>query len=134
MISLSHVAIACPEIKAIAERLSALNMQIEKEHVIPTEKVKAAMIPVAVSEHFRLELLEPTSPDSPISKFLAKNPKGGVHHLSFEVKQIEKWKTTLEKSGFEIIAPGIRNAARGKALFIHPKSFGGVLVELEEIA
>lgn len=130
---LSHIAIACPQIRTIAERFASLSMKIEETHEVPTEKVKAAMLPMEVSEDLRLELLEPTSADSPISKFLAKRPDGGLHHISFEVSSIESWKTVLEKDGVEILPPGIRKAARGKALFIHPKSMGGVLVELEEL-
>jgi len=53
--------------------------------------------------------------------------------LSFEVKGLEKWEATLKEAGVEVLPPGIRKAARGRALFIHPKSMGGVLVELEEI-
>ncbi|MFM8314743.1 MAG: VOC family protein [Deltaproteobacteria bacterium] len=133
-IELSHIAIACPTLNQIAEKLKILSMSIEAVHEVPSEKVKAAMIPVGVSEHFRIELLEPTQPDSPISKFLSKRPDGGIHHVSFEVTQIEKWVEVLNQSGLEILPPGIRKAARGKALFIHPKSMGGVLVELEEIS
>lgn len=132
-LELSHIAIACPAIQQLADKLKALALEIEVTHDVPSEKVKAAMLPVNVSEHFRLELLEPTDPNSPISKFLSKRPDGGIHHVSFEVSQIEKWQEVLIKSGFEILAPGIRKGARGKALFIHPKSIGGVLVELEEM-
>jgi len=132
-LELSHIAIACPAIQQLADKLKALALEIEVTHDVPSEKVKAAMLPVNVSEHFRLELLEPTDPHSPISKFLSKRPDGGIHHVSFEVSQIEKWQEVLIKSGFEILPPGIRKGARGKALFIHPKSIGGVLVELEEM-
>jgi len=132
-LELSHIAIACPAIQQLADKLKALALEIEVTHDVPSEKVKAAMLPVNVSEHFRLELLEPTDPNSPISKFLSKRPDGGIHHVSFEVSQIEKWQEVLIKSGFEILPPGIRKGARGKALFIHPKSIGGVLVELEEM-
>lgn len=132
-LSLSHIAIASSEIHAIAEKLKVLGMRIEETHAVVTEKVNAAMIPVAVSDHFRIELLEPTEKDSPIAKFLEKRPAGGVHHLSFEVDNIEGWEKTLRQAGIEILPPGIRKAARGRALFIHPKSMGGVLVELEEI-
>jgi methylmalonyl-CoA/ethylmalonyl-CoA epimerase len=130
---LSHVAIACPNLQEVAKKLKELALEIEKIHDVPTEKVKAAMIPAEVSESFRIELLEPTDPQSPISKFLEKKPQGGIHHICFEVEAIEKWEKKLREKGFEVLPPGIRKAARGKALFIHPKSIGGVLVELEEI-
>jgi methylmalonyl-CoA/ethylmalonyl-CoA epimerase len=132
-VRLSHIALACPEISEIAGKLEALSLSISETHDVPTEKVKAAMIPLKVSPHFCLEALEPLSSDSPISKFLEKKPQGGIHHLSFEVENLEKWEKKLKEAGLEILPPGIRKAARGKALFIHPKSFSGVLVELEEI-
>lgn len=130
---LSHIAIACPDFKEIAEKLSALSLKVKEKHDVPSEKVKVAMIPLPVSPNVCIELLEPTSFDSPISRFLEKKPQGGIHHLSFQVEHIEQWHQTLKEAGFEILPPGIRKAARGRALFIHPKSFGGVLVELEQI-
>lgn len=133
-IQLSHIALACPEILTVARQLEKLLLKVSETHDIPTEKVKAAMMPVRCSKQMRIELLEPTSSDSPISKFLEKRPAGGLHHLSFEVSGLEKWHKTLVSSGLEVLPPGIRKAARGRALFIHPKSMGGVLVELEEIA
>lgn len=132
-VKLSHIALASPEILRIAAKLKALALHVEKIHDVPSEKVRAAMVPVEVSKEFRIELLEPTAADSPIAKFLAKRPDGGMHHVSFEVEDLEKWKSALESAGMEILPPGIRKAARGKALFIHPRSIGGVLVELEEI-
>ena len=133
-VKLSHIAIACPSIEQVARKLNVLALKIEERHDVPTEKVKAAMIPFEVSSEVRIELLEATSPESPITKFLAKRPDGGLHHLSFEVKGLEQWKALLEKEGLEVLAPGIRKAARGKALFIHPRCMGGVLVELEELS
>ena len=133
-LELSHIAIASPEVEALAKRLATLCMEIEEDHDVPTEKVRAAMLPVGVSEHFRVELLEPTADDSPIAKFLEKRPKGGIHHVCFCVTDLPKWLAKLEEAGIEVLPPGIRPAARGKALFIHPRSMGGVLVELEEIA
>lgn len=134
MLKLSHIAIATPKIEELAKRLQALQLEVEDTHSVPTERVTAAMIPVGVSEHFRIELLEPTATDSPIARFLEKKPSGGLHHVCFEVTKLDGWPDVLKKAGMEVLAPGIRKAARGRALFIHPKSFGGVLVELEEIA
>jgi methylmalonyl-CoA/ethylmalonyl-CoA epimerase len=134
MVKLSHIAIATPQVEAVARRLRILEMEIEATHSVPSERVNAAMIPVEVSPHFRIELLEPTASDSPIAKFLEKKPSGGLHHICFEVNGLERWQEALNRAGMEILPPGIRKAARGRALFIHPKSIGGVLVELEEIA
>lgn len=132
-VCLSHIAIACPDIQLIAEKLKAISLNVKSEHSVPSEKVRVAMLPVKVSKDLCIELLEPESSDSPISRFLEKKPQGGIHHLSFQVTEIEKWVKRLEEAGMEVLPPGVRRAARGKALFIHPKSFGGVLVELEEI-
>ena len=133
-IKLSHIAVATPEIKKVADRLKHLSLLVKETHTVESEKVCAAMIPVETSEHLRLELLEPTNPSSPIAKFLEKRPNGGLHHLAFEVEKIEQWEKILKENRFEVLAPGIRKGARGKVLFIHPKDMGGVLVELEEIA
>jgi len=132
-VRLSHIAIACPGIERVADRLNkALSLRVTEQHDVPTEKVRAAMIPIHVSEGVRIELLEPTAPDSPISKFLAKRTEGGIHHLSFEVEDLERWQEALMRARIEVLPPGIRKAARGRALFIHPQSMGGVLVELCE--
>lgn len=133
MLKLSHIAIATPQIDQVVAQLRVLQLAVEHTHEVPTERVRAAMVPVGFSPHFRLELLEPTQKDSPIAKFLEKKPAGGLHHLCFEVENLPRWLEVLQKAGMEILPPGIRRAARGQALFIHPKSIGGVLVELEEI-
>lgn len=101
-LKLSHIAIAHPKISEISAKLEALSLFIKENHEVPTEKVRAAMIPVSVSEQFRLELLEPTAVDSPIANFLSKRPGGGIHHISFEVEQLEKWEAVLKKNGFEV--------------------------------
>lgn len=132
-VKLSHIAIACSQISAVAEKLAAIGLEIENTHLVESEKVNAAMLPVAVSEDLRIELLEPTAPTSAIHKFLEKKPSGGLHHLAFEVVDLPAWETKLRAMGLEILPPGVRTAARGRALFIHPRSMGGVLVELEEI-
>ena len=131
---LSHIAIACPQIDALLEKFKVLSLVVAETHHVPSEKVVAAMLPLEVSPHLRVEVLEPTADDSPIAKFLLKRPDGGIHHLCFEVTQIEKWQNILLQAGLEVLPPGIRRAARGKALFLHPKAMGGVLVELEEIS
>ena len=132
-LSLSHIAIACPSMDAVVKRLKTLSLKVESTHEVPTEKVKAAFIPTEVSPHFRLELVEPTSPESPIAKFLGTRPNGGLHHICFAVEDLDGWKRVLDADGIEILPPGIRPAARGRALFIHPSHMAGVLIELEEI-
>ncbi len=132
-LSLSHIAIACPSINEMAARLEAIRLKVEAIHEVKSERVRAAFVPVVVSDQFRIELVEPTDIDSPIGKFLQTRPKGGLHHLSFRVENIDKWKSVLEAGGITIIPPGIRDGARGRALFIHPREMAGVLIELEEL-
>ena len=133
-VRVSHIAMAGPQMEKVAAQLAALGLEIEHTHDVPTEKVKAAMMPVEVSPSLRIELLEPTSPDSPIAKFLQKRVDGGLHHLCFEVKDLEAWEKRVKERGLAVLPPGIRKAARGRAFFLHPKCMGGVLVELEEIS
>lgn len=132
-LKLSHLAIACSEIEMVAKQLAVLALEVAEDHDVPTEGVRAAMIPCAVSQAFRIELVAPTVKTSPIAKFLEKRPQGGLHHMCFEVTHLEKWHQRLQEKGLEVLPPGIRKAARGKALFLHPRCMGGVLVELEEI-
>ena len=131
---LSHIAIACPSIQVVAEKLNALGLTIKERHTVASEKVRAAMLPVESSSELRIELLEPTTPESPVAKYLAKRPQGGLHHLCFQVDNIETWHKALTDRGIEVLPPGVRKAARGQALFIHPKEMGGCLVELEQIS
>jgi len=82
-----------------------------------------------------LELLFPTSPDSPIAKFLEKNPKGGLHHLCLSVANLDKHLELLKQQGVSLIDEKPRIGAHGKRIaFIHPQSTGGVLIELSETA
>ncbi len=131
---LSHIALAVPEIAAVLKKLEALSFENEHTHDVPTERVRAAMIPIVADSHLRLEVLEPTSTDSPIAKFLEKRPSGGLHHVCFAVDDLDAWEKKIRAAGIEILPPGIRKAARGRAFFMHPKAMGGMLVELEEIA
>lgn len=133
MMRLSHIAIASAQIDTILRQLKVLSLKVSEMHEVPTEKVRAAMIPVEISDDFRIEILEPTGDTSPIARFLEKRPHGGLHHLCFEVEDLDRWPVVLKEAGLEILPPGIRPGARGRALFLHPKSMGGVLVELEQI-
>lgn len=134
MIKLSHIAIAAPEVSEVLRKLGILGLKAAERHSVPSEKVDVAMVPVEISGAFRVEILEPTQSDSPIAKFLEKKPLGGLHHLCFEVEDLDAWLRTVQEAGLEVLAPGIRKAARGRAFFIHPKSLFGVLVELEELS
>ncbi len=83
----------------------------------------------------KIELLPPLGEDSPIAKFLEKNPAGGIHHVCYEVEDIIAARDKLEADGMRVLGDGEpRIGAHGKpVLFLHPKDFVGTLVELEQV-
>lgn len=128
--SINHIGIA---VENIAEYISfyknVLGLEVEGEEVVAEQKVKVAFLTVGGT---RIELLEPTADDSPVKKFI--ETKGtGVHHLAFNVDDIESELARLKTAGTRLIDEKPRNGAHGtKIAFIHPKESKGVLVELTE--
>ena len=86
-------------------------------------------------ENTKLELMTPLGADSPIAKFLADHPNGGMHHICFEVADLAHAARTLTKGGARVLGDGQpRIGAHGlPVLFLHPKDFDGTLIELEEV-
>jgi methylmalonyl-CoA/ethylmalonyl-CoA epimerase len=107
----------------------ALGLSFEGAETVEEQKVTTAFFPVGESE---VELLESTSPDGPVAKFLEK--KGpGVHHVAFRVENIEAALAELKEKGVRLIDETPRKGAGGaKIAFLHPKATNGVLVELCE--
>jgi methylmalonyl-CoA/ethylmalonyl-CoA epimerase len=126
-----HVAIAVADLdQAIELYQSLLGKAPEHIEEVSDQKVRAAFFGVGESN---LELLFPTSPDSPISNFLAKNPRGGLHHICLQVDDLEAHLEKLKSQGVKLIDEQPRIGAHGKRIaFVHPKSTGGVLIELSE--
>ncbi len=94
---------------------------------VAEQKVRVAMLQIGES---LIELLEPTSPDSPVAKFIEKNG-AGIHHIAYEVADVEAAIATLKADGARMIDEVPRNGAHGTRIaFIHPKSSRGVLTEL----
>lgn len=126
-----HVAIAVPNLEeAIALYKSLLGKDPEHIEEVTDQKVKAAFFGVGESN---LELLFPTAADSPIANFLQKNPRGGLHHICLEVKDIDAHLAKLKAQGVKLIDETPRIGAHNKRIaFVHPKSTGGVLIELSE--
>lgn len=125
---IDHLGIATPEIAAALkfweEALGLENVHTEE---VEDQKVRVAMLPAGES---RIELLEPTAPDSPISKFLEKRG-GGLHHVAIEVEDINVSLEKLRNLGFKLIDEKPRKGAGGCLIaFVHPVSAGGVLLEL----
>lgn len=104
-----------------------LGMDLKGTEVVAEQKVKVAFLAIGES---KIELLEPTSPESPVAVFLAKNGQG-IHHIAYQVKDIKAAITQMEQSGSRMIDSVPRHGAHGALIvFIHPKSSSGVLTEL----
>ena len=128
--SLDHIGIAVENLEESLSTYEALGFSHSKREVVESEKVEVAFF--ALENQCNIELLEGTSPDSAISKFIAK--KGpGVHHVCLKVKDIEQVVKELKSKGVQLVneepRPGAHNC---QVVFIHPKSAGGVLIELSE--
>jgi len=125
---INHLGIAT---KGIDEALKfwedALGLENVHTEVVEDQKVRVAMLPIGES---RIELLEPTSEDSPITKFLEKRG-GGIHHIAVEVEDIEAALAKLKAEGARLIDEKPRIGAEGCLVaFVHPSSANGVLLEL----
>ena len=125
---INHVGIAVKNIEtSIPFYRDILGMTFEGTEEVAEQKVRVAFLQVGES---RIELLEPTSPDSPVAKFLEKNGEG-IHHLAYEVDDLEKKLVELQNGGVRLIDQTPRKGAHGASIaFIHPKASGGVLTEL----
>lgn len=127
-----HVAIAVPDLdQAVALYKSLLGKDPEHIEEVEDQKVKAAFFGVGETN---LELLFPTSEDSPISKFLEqKKGRGGLHHICIEVSDIEAHLKELKAQGVKLIDETPKIGAHNKKIaFVHPKATNGVLIELSE--
>jgi methylmalonyl-CoA/ethylmalonyl-CoA epimerase len=129
---LNHVAIAVPDLaKAAAMYRDTLRAEVsaavpQPEHGVTTVFV---MLP-----NTKVELIAPLGDNSPIAKFLQRNPDGGMHHVCYEVPDIRAARDALKAAGARILGDGEpKIGAHGKpVLFLHPKDFAGTLVELEQ--
>ena len=125
-----HIGIAVADL-AEAKKFytDILGLKATGEEVVEEQKVKVCFIPSGDSE---LELLESTSPDGPIAKFIEKNNgRNGIQHISLRVDNIEQTIADLLAKGVRMIDEKPRYGAGGSSIaFVHPKSTGGILVEL----
>lgn len=127
MFSIDHIGVAVKSLvgaKAIYEKLG---LSVSPEEVVEAEQVRVVMVPVGES---RLELLEPTSTNSVIAKFIAKRGEG-LHHVSLRVPNLEAVVERLKKDGVRLVSDEIKLGAGGhRYVFVHPSNAGGVLLEL----
>jgi methylmalonyl-CoA/ethylmalonyl-CoA epimerase len=125
---INHIGIAVTSLEAVLPFYrDNLSMPFAGIEEVAEQKVRVAMLEIGES---KIELLEPTSPDSPIAKFLEKNG-AGIHHIAYEVDDIEAAIAKVIGDGGRMIDAIPRNGAHGTRIaFIHPKSSLGVLTEL----
>ena len=128
---LNHVAIVVPDLEAAtALYRDTLGAQVSSPRDVPEHGVTTVFVELP---NTKIELLHPLGDQSPIAKFLAKNPAGGMHHLCYEVTDIEAAAAKLTADGARALG-NIKTGAHGKpVLFLHPKDFCGTLIELEEV-
>ena len=129
---LNHVAIAVPDLEAgTAVYRDTLGAKVSERQEEPDHGVVVVFVELP---NTKIELLHPLGEKSPIAAFLAKNPSGGIHHICYEVEDIEAAAEKMKAEGARVLGDGSpRIGAHGKpVLFLHPKDFCGTLVELEQ--
>jgi methylmalonyl-CoA/ethylmalonyl-CoA epimerase len=128
---IDHIGIAVENLEQCLPLYTALTGHApEHFETIESEKVKTAFYSVGESN---LELLQATDPASPIAKYIQKNGRGGIHHICVSVADVAKKLAELKLAGVQLIDEKPRRGAHNKLVaFIHPKSMGGVLIELSQ--
>lgn len=130
---LNHVALAVADLQAATESWqNVLGAKLSTPQALPEHGVTVVFVD---SGNTKIELLEPLGKDSPIAKFLERNPDGGIHHLCFEVDDILAARDQMLAEGARVLGDGEpKIGAHDKpVLFLHPKDFGGTLIELEQV-
>jgi len=128
---LNHVGVATPSIEAsVARYRETMGAEVVRDPFdLPAQGVRVCFVDTPNSQ---IELIEPLGTDSPILKFLERNPEGGQHHVCFEVPDIETARTWFETQGCRILGPTRIGAHGTPIFFLHPKDMGGVLTEIME--
>ena len=131
---INHIAMVVPDLDvAAAHWRDMLDADISAPIVLEDHGVRIAFIR---SVNGQVELMEPYGEKSPIAGFLQRNPDGGLHHICYEVSDINVARKSLEAKGARIIGDGlVKVGAHGNpVLFLHPKDFNGTLIELEQVS
>ena len=128
---LNHVGVATPSIEAsVAMYRERMGAEVVREPFdLPAQGVRVCFVDTPNSQ---IELIEPLGADSPIIKFLEKNPEGGQHHVCFEVPDIQEAKAEMEAKGAKVLGEPRIGAHGTLVFFVHPKDMGGVLTEIME--
>jgi methylmalonyl-CoA/ethylmalonyl-CoA epimerase len=128
---LNHVAIVVPDLAEAARKYrELLGADVGEPHVLPEHSVTVVFVKL---ENTKIELMTPLGADTPVAKFLEKNPAGGMHHVCYEVPDLVSAAKTLTDAGARVLGE-VKTGAHGlPVLFLHPKDFDGTLIELEEV-
>lgn len=129
---LSHVSIVVPSLEAAAKQLrDVYGLEVGAAQVNEQQGVRLAYVELP---NARIELMEPSRPGSPVSKFLEKHPAGGIHHFCLNVDDVGTAAAGIAARGARVLGEGKdqRNVHGERIAFVHPKDFLGALVELEE--
>jgi methylmalonyl-CoA epimerase len=129
MTQIDHLGIAVKSLAQAKKFYETLGLEIMPEEIVEAEKVRVAMVPMGES---RIELLEPTSPDSIVAKFLEKRGPG-LHHVALQVTNLVERVEELKAAGTRLVNDEVQIGAGGRMyVFVHPSSTNGVLLELVE--
>lgn len=128
---LNHVAIAVPDLEAaMATYRDVMGGDVSEPVALPDHGVTVSFVNLP---NTKVELLEPLGETSPILGFLEKNARGGIHHLCFEVEDIETAVAQMRAEGKRVLGE-VKTGAHGKpVIFVHPGDFQGTLIELEQV-
>jgi methylmalonyl-CoA/ethylmalonyl-CoA epimerase len=131
--ALNHVSIVVPDLEAAARMLGEkYGLVLGERRVNEQQGVRLAYVELEGSG--TIELIEPSRPDSPVAKFLERNPRGGIHHFCLGVDDVAATQAELAAKGVRTLGDGKpqHNVAGERIAFIHPQDFLGALVEIEE--
>ena len=129
---LNHIAIVVPDLEEAALKYKqTLGAEVSEQQELIEHGVTLVFVQLA---NTKIELLHPLGANSPINSFLERNPAGGIHHVCYEVNDINEAANILQDKGAKILGDGKpKIGAHGKpVLFLHPKDFFGTLIELEQ--
>lgn len=130
---MNHVAIAVPDLAAASSVYKTmLGARVSEPKPMPEHGVTTVFVDLP---NIKVELLHPLGEDSPIGRFLERHPDGGMHHICYEVEDIESARDLLSAQGARVLGDGqAKIGAHGKpVLFLHPKDFCGTLIEIEQV-
>ena len=130
---LNHVAIVVPDLAAAAAKYRDLfGARVHHPRDLPEHGVTVVFVEL---ENTKIELMTPLGANSPVAKFLAEHPSGGIHHICYEVPDVAAAAEALVSAGARVLGDGQpKTGAHGlPVIFLHPKDFDGTLIELEEV-